>query len=273
MECIRLAPTATTPPAAPDDEDGVTFGTIRAGALGAAATVNVQGGSAKLDAWIDFNHDGSWGGPGEQIANNVTVVTGDNSISFDVPSWAEDGTTIARFRLSTAGNLGVGGVAADGEVEDHAVTVSPPKPACGCFGDPNDVDQRHATEANSVYATDVDGDGDIDVLSASLTARSPGTKTTASANFRPHIVTTALGGRSSVHAADVDGDGDTDVLSSSSYDDKIAWYENDGNQNFTLHTISTTAEAASERVCGGRGRRRRHRRPLRLPQRRQDRLV
>src|SRR5262245_48024575 len=49
-----------------DDEDGVTFGTIRAGALGATATVNVQGGPAKLDAWIDFNGDGSWGGAGEQ---------------------------------------------------------------------------------------------------------------------------------------------------------------------------------------------------------------
>ena len=43
-------------------------------------------------------------------------------------------------------------------------------------------------------------------------------------------------------AADVDGDGDTDVLSASFYDDKIAWYENDGSQNFTAHTISTAAE-------------------------------
>ena len=34
-------------------------------------------------------------------------------------------------------------------------------------------------------------------------------------------------------AADVDGDGDLDVLSASLYDDKIAWYENDGSQNFT----------------------------------------
>ncbi len=49
------------------DEDGVTFGTIQIGALGATVTVNVQGGAGKLDAWIDFNGDGSWGGPGEQI--------------------------------------------------------------------------------------------------------------------------------------------------------------------------------------------------------------
>ena len=129
----------------------------------------MQGGSAKLDAWIDFNHDGSWGGPGEQIANNVSVVPGDNAISFDVPSWALDGTTIARFRLSTAGNLGIGGVAADGEVEDHAVTLSPPKPACGCFGGANDIyPQTFLVDApNSVYAVDVDGDGDTDILTAS----------------------------------------------------------------------------------------------------------
>ncbi len=77
-----------------DDEDGVTFGAIRVGALDATATVNVQGGAAKLDAWIDFNRDGSWGGPGEQIADTVTVAVGDNAISIDVPSWAADGRAV-----------------------------------------------------------------------------------------------------------------------------------------------------------------------------------
>jgi hypothetical protein len=47
-----------------------------------------------------------------------------------------------------------------------------------------------------------------------------------------------------VFAADVDGDGDTDVLSASFFDDKIAWYENDGSQNFTAHIISTAANGA-----------------------------
>ncbi len=174
-----------------DDEDGIIFGTIRAGQLAAAAMVNVRGGAAKLDAWIDFNRDGAWGGPLEQIADRVPLVTGDNTFTFDVPSWAADGTTYARFRLSTEGNLGVGGVAADGEVEDHAVTILPPKPACGCFS--------------------------------------------------AHTVSTAAKAPLSVFASDVDGDGDTDVLSASLIDNKIAWYENDGNQNFTPHTISTGA--------------------------------
>ena len=48
----------------------------------------------------------------------------------------------------------------------------------------------------------------------------------------------------SVYAADVDGDGDMDVLSASSSDNKIAWYENDGSENFTENTISTSANSA-----------------------------
>ena len=63
--------------------------------------------------------------------------------------------------------------------------------------------------------------------------------------FTPHTITTGADGTTSVYAADVDGDGDMDVLSASSFDDKIAWYENDGNENFTLHTITTDAVGAS----------------------------
>ncbi len=53
----------------------------------------------------------------------------------------------------------------------------------------------------------------------------------------------AIGVRS-VYAVDVDGDGDMDLLSASAADDKIAWYENDGNENFTPHTITTGADFA-----------------------------
>ena len=104
------------------DEDGVTFGTMVVGALDAQVTVNVQGsapGGAKLDAWIDFNGDGSWGGPGEHIFSSHDVVVGDNNLTLDVPSYAIAGTTYARFRVSALGGLGVGGTAADGEVEDY----------------------------------------------------------------------------------------------------------------------------------------------------------
>jgi hypothetical protein len=65
--------------------------------------------------------------------------------------------------------------------------------------------------------------------------------------FLPHTIVggeVAANGAYSVYAVDVDGDEDIDVLSASGYDDKIAWYENDGNENFTVHTITTSANGA-----------------------------
>ncbi|MFB6375256.1 MAG: FG-GAP-like repeat-containing protein, partial [Bradymonadaceae bacterium] len=58
------------------------------------------------------------------------------------------------------------------------------------------------------------------------------------------VITTSAKGAKSVYAADVDGDSDTDVLSASAQDDTIAWYENDGSENFTSHKITTTAASA-----------------------------
>ena len=225
------------------DEDGVMFGTVQVGQLGASVTVNVQNAvtGSKLDAWIDFNGDGSWGGPFEQIFDSVDVSAGDNNLTFDVPSWADDGTTMARFRLSTAGDLGVGGSAADGEVEDYRVMIAPPTEASGNF-------TAHTITGGayySVFAADMDGDDDLDVLSASYKYNSIAWyENDGTQSFTAHPISTADGAYS-VFAADVDGDGDMDVLSASYNDGKIAWYENDGNRNFRAHTITTAADEAS----------------------------
>ena len=42
----------------------------------------------------------------------------------------------------------------------------------------------------------------------------------------------------------MDGDGDTDVLGASVYNDAITWWENDGSENFTEHTITSTFNGA-----------------------------
>ncbi len=51
------------------------------------------------------------------------------------------------------------------------------------------------------------------------------------------IISTDANGAVSVYTADLDGDGDKDVLSASEFDDKIAWYKNDGSGNFSTEII------------------------------------
>ncbi len=107
-----------------------------------------------------------------------------------------------------------------------------------------------ANGANSVFATDVDGDGHTDVLSASRNDdkiawyQSDGG---SPPGFTEQVISITANGANFVFATDLDGDGDTDVLSTSNFDNKIAWYENDGGSppGFTERVISTTANGAN----------------------------
>jgi len=100
----------------------------------------------------------------------------------------------------------------------------------------------------SIFVADIDGDGALDVLATS----EAGNKIVwfknedGLGNFGvQQIITQNLEYTRYVNAADLDGNGDMDVLSASLNDDKIAWYENDGSQNFTEHVITTAADGAS----------------------------
>jgi hypothetical protein len=98
----------------------------------------------------------------------------------------------------------------------------------GTFGH-QQVITTQANGANSVYAVDLDGDGDIDVLSASEHDDQIAwyENTDGKGTFGDHqLITYHADGASSVYAADLDGDGDIDVLSASFQDGRIAWYEN-----------------------------------------------
>ena len=96
----------------------------------------------------------------------------------------------------------------------------------------------------SVYAADLDGDGDQDVLAASDMENKIVwfENCDGAGNFGPQLViTTDVNRPKSVFAADIDGDGDQDVLSASCDDSTIAWYVNtDGAGNFGNQQIITT---------------------------------
>jgi hypothetical protein len=103
----------------------------------------------------------------------------------------------------------------------------------------------------SVFAIDIDNDGDMDILSASLADDKVAwyENLDGLGNFgSQQIITTSLGGQNTVYAADLDNDGDIDVLSSAPGDNVIAWYENlDGLGDFGTPQIITTD------IIGARG--------------------
>jgi len=103
--------------------------------------------------------------------------------------------------------------------------------------------------ATCVYAEDVDGDGDMDVLGAASIASDitwwenlDGT----GLNWIEHTVDGEFGSAGGVHAEDVDGDGDMDVLGAAAIDDDIAWWENlDGTGlNWLEHTLNGDFDGA-----------------------------
>jgi len=100
---------------------------------------------------------------------------------------------------------------------------------------------------NSIYSIDLDGDGDMDVLSATSNNKIVWYENDGSGIFgAQQVITTSAYSATSVHAADLDGDGDMDVLSASYKDNKIAWYENDGSGGFgDQQVITSSANGAS----------------------------
>jgi hypothetical protein len=101
---------------------------------------------------------------------------------------------------------------------------------CNQFGSQKTISVSINAVSSSVFATDLNGDGDIDVLStagANSNQVAWYKNTDGLGNFgSPQVITAAANGTRSVYATDLDGDGDADVLSASVSDDKIAWYEN-----------------------------------------------
>jgi hypothetical protein len=90
-----------------------------------------------LNGWIDFNSDGDWSDPGEQIFTDVNFDPLNLTRTFQVrvpataPNFTVDTPSFARFRVSTSGNLLPTGLALDGEVEDYRVTLVPGTPPVG----------------------------------------------------------------------------------------------------------------------------------------------
>lgn len=116
-----------------DDEEGVFIPTL---IQGETARIDVSvtqpvANDGYLQAWIDWNGDGDFVDPGEQIATDQQYaggVTGTIELPVTVPVSATTSQTFARFRWSTTAGLDESAAANDGEVEDYALTILPDTP-------------------------------------------------------------------------------------------------------------------------------------------------
>ncbi|MGR3570242.1 DUF7507 domain-containing protein [Brevirhabdus sp.] len=124
-----------------DDEEGVTLPPLYAGGF-ADITVSVTepaAATAFLQAFVDFDADGSFAEPSDRIARNLQdggsldkdgIVNGSITFEVTVPSDASALPTYARFRWST--DTTDADVAFDGEVEDYPLTISNTPPPFIC---------------------------------------------------------------------------------------------------------------------------------------------
>jgi len=96
-----------------------------------------------VNAWIDFDANGHWMEPYDQIITNAVLASGAiHTLTFLVPATAKTGYTYTRFRIANHGGLTPEGPAEDGEVEDYRIEV-------GQAG--SDVVARHVFYNNSVW--------------------------------------------------------------------------------------------------------------------------
>ena len=243
--------------------------------------------SSTSDITVNYDSSNSTGTAGSDYtatSGTLTISAGDTTGTFTVPilsdSTDEDNET-ATLTLSSASNATISDAAATLTITDddasptlsiNDVTASDESAANSTFtatlseasGRTVTVDYTSsneslsftaaniATNANAaadVHIADMDGDGDLDIVSASRdddTIAWYENDGASDPSWTAADIATSADGAIDVHVADMDGDGDLDIVSASIKDDTIAWYENDGaaNPSWTAADIDTNADYA-----------------------------
>ncbi|MBD3232450.1 MAG: T9SS type A sorting domain-containing protein [candidate division Zixibacteria bacterium] len=102
--------------------------------------------------------------------------------------------------------------------------------------------------ATDFHSVDLDSDGDNDILGCAFFGEIAWWENDGDMNFTKHYLTN-FNKSYDLFSIDMDNDNDMDFVvagySTQPYVNDIAWFENDGNQNFTQHSVESQFDGAS----------------------------
>jgi hypothetical protein len=106
--------------------------------------------------------------------------------------------------------------------------------------------------SDAIHAADIDGDGDVDIVTGNSFAGNNNIVWFENANglgtsWTMHSVDSSFERSTDLHAADVDGDNDLDIIGGAWSEDEITWWENadTSGTNWIKHTVDDNVHAPS----------------------------
>ncbi|MEC7280042.1 MAG: FG-GAP-like repeat-containing protein, partial [Candidatus Thermoplasmatota archaeon] len=216
---------------------------------------------------IDTNSDGAFGVYVDDMDDDgdLDIVIG--SAFDDTIAWYEnDGAADPSWTKSAidtsadgARNLHVGDMDGDGDLDIVAASAGDDTIAWyenDGAANPSwtkSVIDSSLDAALSVYPADLDGDGDLDIVSASAfdhTIAWYQNNGAADPSWSGTDITTSATGARDVFVGDMDGDGDLDIVSASVDDDTLAWYEADWTTSSTSRVTGATCGSSPDLPAG-----------------------
>lgn len=197
------------------------------------------------DGDVDFLGTAFGGGTITWWENDGTPA-GDNWTGYEIDADFADSYSAVSADVDGDGRLDV--IGADDSPGQIVWWRNDGSPADGSW--PSYTVEADIDSPRCVHASDVDGDGDIDILGATYSHQIVWWENDGSpldGGWGVHIVAEAFLNARFVHTSDVDGDGDLDILGAAYFGDDISWWENRGGQ----FALATTDEVTDVTVNEG----------------------